>query len=169
MGLDMYLYAKEYVSSKEYKQDSERGFYSEPNPRFSEILDGMGLTYEDVEEELPSAHIKFKIMQWRKANAIHQWFVENVQGGTDDCGNYYVSTGQLEDLRGVLGQALAIHDGSDETKIENVLPTQSGFFFGGTDYDEWYWEEIEHTYKKIDKILNNPKFENYEFEYASSW
>lgn len=169
MGLDMYLYAKEYVSGNNYGHDSERGYFKEPNQRFSEFLDAMDLTYEDVEEDMPSAHIKFKIMQWRKANAIHQWFVENVQGGVDDCGEYYVSTGQLEDLRGTLGQALAIRDGSDSTPIEDVLPTQSGFFFGGTEYDEWYWKDIEYTYNKIDQILNNRKFENYDFEYSSSW
>ena len=28
---------------------------------------------------------------WRKANQIHKWFVDNVQGGIDDCRPYPVS------------------------------------------------------------------------------
>lgn len=171
MGLDMYLYAKEYISGVDFKNDKERGFYKEANPRFQTILETVGLTMDDVEPELPSIHIQFKVLQWRKANAIHQWFVDNVQDGEDDCKSYYVGTDQLEELRGTIGQALAIRDGSDDTgnTVEDILPTQSGFFFGSTDYDEWYWKELEFTYEAIDKILNNPRLENYEFEYTSSW
>ena len=36
---------------------------------------------------------------WRKANQIHNWFVHNVQGGEDDCGNYEVSQSKLIELR----------------------------------------------------------------------
>ena len=28
-----------------------------------------------------------QIASWRKANAIHKWFVDNVQDGVDDCGD----------------------------------------------------------------------------------
>ncbi len=30
--------------------------------------------------------IREEVLYWRKANAIHQWFVENVQGGEDHFG-----------------------------------------------------------------------------------
>jgi hypothetical protein len=36
---------------------------------------------------------------WRKENHIHKWFVDNVQGGVDDCKEYYVSIKQLRELR----------------------------------------------------------------------
>lgn len=39
------------------------------------------------------------VCYWRKANAIHGWFVQNVQGGEDDCGIYTVELGQLAELR----------------------------------------------------------------------
>ena len=40
-----------------------------------------------------------EVMYWRKANAIHKWFVDNVQGGEDDCREYPVSNDQLIELR----------------------------------------------------------------------
>ena len=39
-----------------------------------------------------------EIAYWRKANEIHNYFVEYVQHGVDDCGTYDVSKKQLEDL-----------------------------------------------------------------------
>lgn len=32
---------------------------------------------------------------------------------------------------------------SDHSKAEELLPTQEGFFFGSTDYDEYYFEDVE--------------------------
>jgi hypothetical protein len=112
-------------------------------------------------------------LQWRKANAIHEWFVQNVQDGEDNCREYYVSREQLEELLAKLGELLSIkngtHNGDPDITIEDILPTQSGFFFGSTDYDEYYWDEVERTYEAINKILNNHKLDNFDFAYQSSW
>ena len=43
-------------------------------------------TWEDDHEE---------VGYWRKANQIHKWFVDNVQDGVDDCGEYKVTKEQL--------------------------------------------------------------------------
>ena len=39
---------------------------------------------------------------WRKANHIHQWFVENIQDGNDDCREYYVPRERLKELLEIL-------------------------------------------------------------------
>jgi len=170
MGLDMYLYAKEYISGKNYLTTPEKGFHSVPNPRFDIVARAFDLTANDLEPEMPSAYIQFKVLQWRKANAIHEWFVQNVQDGEDNCREYYVSREQLEELLATLGHMLkAKQDGADESTFEDILPTQSGFFFGSTEYDEYYWETIEYTYEAINALLNNHKFDDFDFEYSSSW
>ena len=123
---------------------------------------------------------------WRKANHIHNWFVENVQYGDDDCGLYEVSVEQLMELRDVCqkvidgsklvpgkvwnGQRGTKHgwedtyeDGSvieDPTVAEELLPTQSGFFFGSTQYDGWYLDDVKTARDGIDAILDN--IEQYE-------
>lgn len=52
---------------------------------------------------------------------------------------------------------------------EALLPTCSGFFFGGTDYDEWYLENVKDTIEIIQTILETTDFETQMIYYCSSW
>lgn len=49
------------------------------------------------------------------------------------------------------------------------LPTQDGFFFGSTGYDEYYINDIRYTYEKLTKVLEETDFENQMLYYCSSW
>ena len=171
MGLDMYLYASKYVSGSKYTRDEEGNLSINDNPEIDEVIDVVGLSREDLDEDYPSAGISVKILQWRKANAIHQWFVDNVQDGEDDCKEYYVGRDNLESLLETLGEVIKAKEAgeADESTLEDILPTASGFFFGGTEYDDYYWSEVHRTYEALKKILSNPKFNNFDFEYTSSW
>jgi hypothetical protein len=51
---------------------------------------------------------------------------------------------------------------------EEWLPTTSGFFFGGTEYDDYYWEYIESTITVLNTLLVTVP-ENWDFTYQSSW
>jgi hypothetical protein len=169
MGLDMYLYARKYVSGTNFSKAGGQ-FTMTPNAELDTIIEPLGLTRKDLDDEYPSVVVGVKILQWRKANQIHEWFVQNVQDGEDDCKDYYVSRENLEELLAVLGSLIkAKHNGADESTFEDILPTQSGFFFGGTEYDEYYWSEVERTYESINAILSNEKFTDFDFEYSSSW
>ena len=99
---------------------------------------------------------------WRKANQVHNWFVKHVQNNVDDCGEYYVSHEKLEQLREACRKALFNKDPQELMPIE-------GFFFGGTDIDQYYWEDIKRTIKMIDKITKNKQYPTLSFYYSSSW
>lgn len=99
--------------------------------------------------------------QWRKANAIHRWFVEHVQGGEDDCGSYAVNREALQELLEIIKQVLA-----DYSKAEELLPTQAGFHFGETAYDDWYFADLKRTKKILENAIRD--LEGY-YEYTSSW
>jgi hypothetical protein len=148
MGLDMYLKGKRYISSYFNEGDSEKA--AKIAELFPEVS---GLEIKEVMVEAG---------YWRKANAIHKWFVDNVQEGEDDCGNYYVGREQLAELRELCQKVLA-----DRSLAAEMLPPQSGFFFGGTDIDDWYFRDLEQTVKIIDNALTMP--ESWDFEYTSSW
>jgi hypothetical protein len=173
MGLDMYLSARKYVSGWESsyartEADAKAGRKSVE--LFDSITEAMGLERSDINAELPSLTITVEVAYWRKANAIHDWFVENVQGGTDDCGKYSVDRDNLDLLVATLAHIMkAKEDGADEATFEELLPTSAGFFFGSTEYDEYYWEYIASTHKHIKALLENPKFDGFDFEYQSSW
>lgn len=99
---------------------------------------------------------------WRKANHIHNWFVQNVQGGEDNCRDAYVSRDQLTELREICQKVL-----DNNELAQQLLPTASGFFFGGTEYDQWYFNDLEETIKIIDDALKMPA--QWDFNYCSSW
>lgn len=132
---------------------------------------------------------------WRKANQIHNWFVENVQGGVDDCASYIVSREQIEELLDICVQvkdSITLIDGEvrngqiskngvmvdniepgkqivNTTVAEELLPTCEGFFFGSTDYDQWYAENIYDTIDMLERVLEEVDFSDYTLLYASSW
>ena len=108
--------------------------------------------------------VNHNVAYWRKANAIHSWFVKNVQDGVDDCREAFVSRDQLEKL-----VDLCIDVKNNKLKPENSLPTQSGFFFGSTEYDDYYTRDLEYTIDVISSILMNPDYKNASFYYRSSW
>ena len=102
-----------------------------------------------------------EIGYWRKANAIHRWFVENCQDGIDNCATYYVDEKDLRELRELCKMVLR-----RKNKASEILPTQEGFFFGIKDYDEMYFYDIEQTIE----ICNWALSQDFDyFEYHSSW
>lgn len=148
MGLDMYLTAK-------------RGFYSNLYPGDGDLAQAVreALKVEGFEV----GGVEIRAGYWRKANAIHKWFVDNVQDGKDDCQESRVSREQLRDLRAACSKELE----ATQDEQGKILPTQSGFFFGSTDYDDDYREDLANTIKIIDEALNLDL--RWEFFYQSSW
>ena len=152
MGLDMYLDKENYVKNWDHQKPEER----------HEITVKKG---GKVVEGIDPAKIKFIVEEvgyWRKANAIHAWFVENVQDGKDECQRSYVGREQLAELRKIVESVLA-----DHSLAAKLLPSKSGFFFGSTDYDEWYFKDLEDTKKILTDILNEVGYGNY--YYHASW
>ena len=159
MGLDMYLRASAYVSRNDYSQDEIL-----ENPLFAEIVKQFNVEDSIDKTGFAGISIDFPMGYWRKANQIHNWFVTFVQDGEDNCGQYYVGRDQLEDLAKTCQKVLA-----DHSKAEELLPTGAGFFFGSTEYDEWYMQDINHTAERLDKILKDPALAKCDFYYQSSW
>lgn len=155
MGLDMYLSGKRYMSK--YFNKGDEDLQAEIQKKFPELADIVS-SFGDS----PVKELRIEAGYWRKVNAVHDWFVKHVQGGTDDCGNYFVDRDQLIELKSICETIL-----TDRSQAADLLPTASGFFFGGTDYDDWYFQGLEQTIKIIDQCLKLP--EAWEFEYHSSW
>lgn len=100
---------------------------------------------------------------WRKANQIHKWFVENVQYGEDDCREYEVTREQLQELKRICEEVK-----NNPEKAKELLPTQSGFFFGSTEYDEMYFYDIDDTINQLNALFKIDEKYDY-FVYHSSW
>lgn len=147
MGLDMYLYKKIYIGAK-YELNNVKGTIS--------------LTQNGKPIDINLNKVVYIIEDqayWRKANAIHYWFVREVQRGEDNCASYYVSYEKLQELVKVCKKVLA-----NKKLAEKYLPTHEGFFFGGCEYDDYYFETLKST---INQLSNLDK--NADYEYHSSW
>lgn len=189
MGLDMYLTKKKHLGNAKLNLkvlDNEYEWYKNKGKTYS--LDNCTCIVQEVG-------------YWRKANAIHKWFVDNVQEGNDDCKEYWVSPNKLEELLDTckkvketakieMGKVVVCQRYNADTKqfekeyedgeiitnveeIEKILPTTDGFFFGNTDYDKWYMQDIYYTIEMLEKVLleeeKESKQENNSYYYTSSW
>jgi len=186
MGLDMYLYKKHYVKNWDHAPERKTTITVKRDGKKVPTINTNKITF--IQEE---------VGYWRKANQIHDWFVKNCQNGVDECQEAYVDPTKLQKL---LDTCITVRDstvlvkgkikdgysiGKDNEKIyktvdgtlledskvaEALLPSTAGFFFGGTEYDEYYMEEIKSTIKMIaeelaiDYGVNAP-----EYYYRSSW
>ena len=106
-----------------------------------------------------------EVCYWRKANQIRQWFVNNTSYPEDaNCEKHLVTLEQLSQLLTDCEDVLAHRD-----MAEDILPTSEGFFFGGLDYDDSYYSDIEYTRREISKIIEETDFDKEDIYYYEWW
>ena len=190
MGLDMYL------------ERCDRKAWGYRNVDIDEVKKSKPQLYEELKPYIhqrgqyaPWESIFEDVGYWRKANAVHKWFVDNVQNGVDNCEYYEVNKEQLETLLDIcktIKDKTIMDDGyvKNGERFENgmwcpiyeegitvvnpevahsLLPTTSGFFFGSTEYDQWYMEDIESTIDILTKALETTDFDTHMITYCASW
>ena len=153
MGLDMYLYKKHYVKNWDYMNDNEKHTIS--------VKQGKKKLDHIKPERV--CYVVEQVMEWRKFNALHKWFVDNVQDGVDDCRESYVDVDDLKMLLETLTYVLENKDTATE-----LLPPTNGFFFGSDVMDKWYWNDITRTIIEIKNLLEENN-RGASFYYRSSW
>lgn len=156
MGLDMYLKATLTVS--QYGDKEEQARYNSVKACFP------------FHDKQGCASITATIKYWRKANAIHAWFVKEVGKNIDECQTMPVSRADITKLITAITTTLS-H--KDKITTENIsefsdLTPQEGFFFGSTEADEWYWSDLESTLPVLQQLLE-PEWKDYDFSYRASW
>ena len=99
---------------------------------------------------------KKEIGYFRKVNFLVKYFANNHHMDVDDQIPVYVEKDAVIDLLDRCNKVLENHELAEE-----LLPTMSGFFFGNTKYDEYYFENVERVRDYIkDKLL--PMFDSLE-------
>lgn len=89
---------------------------------------------------------------FRKVNFIFHYFEKTIGTMQDQC-FAFVTPEDIDDLINRCVKVLGNHDLAHE-----LLPTQDGFFFGSTDYDDWYFSDVKdclHQMKKYRKLLKD--------------
>lgn len=104
-----------------------------------------------------------EVAYWRKANAIHGWFMQFTD--EDNCTPVHISMATLTQLRDDVQKVL--DEGTMEAVMEYLPPTP-GFFFGSNEVDEYYWMNLKSTLTKLNDIISTST-DDQEFEYCASW
>lgn len=191
MGLDMWLHRRRFVKNFDH---------TPPEKRWEVIVkQGGEEVSKNVFDPAKAYEVTEEMAYWRKANAIHDWFIQNCADGEDNCQDVWVTREQLETLLETVDKVLKasklvkgkiengysyekdpatgklvkkpnLVDGEyieDPTVAKKLLPTAEGFFFGSTDYDQWYVEDLKYTKKVLTEALMAD--ERSEFYYRASW
>ena len=108
-----------------------------------------------------------EIYYWRKCNQIHNWFIRN--GNLDE--GYNAGDPSLvidKDLARKFIDELKIVI-ENHGKAEELFPTASGFFWGDTAYDDWYFDDLKDTYIALMGEFVNTDWDNEHWEYTCWW
>ena len=160
MGLDMYLEVRKFVPAHNYKVVD--GDYSrEFNQEYVGILEASGLKPVAAVDSV-GLSVTETAIYWRKVNCIHNWFIKNCADGVDECQPIPVGRAQLELLLEIVTNAI-------KTKDTFELEPVSGFFFGSTDKDEYYWNDLKYTKTELKHLLAKPETSDLTFIYQASW
>jgi len=177
MGLDMYLEAEVYVPNWNHSKPEEHA-------KFNAVLASAGFDLPKGVRKPDYAHVYVEAAYWRKANAIHAWFVDNVQDGRDECQRSYVSVEQLQELVKTCERILATvvwgtpiqHEGYEESVVESFdmeaveeLSPRSGFFFGSVELDNWYFESLKDTVEMLQPWIEYAEPHGVSLYYQASW
>ena len=198
MGLDQYITIRHKSTNNSYK-------------RWNDYWKMSREEREGLRE--PSEPSKDLILgNFRKHNNIHKWFVNNIQNGVDDCGRYEVSLSKIKELKELCEKIMSFvtkeapapkfitdADGNEhevwqvdnytitEEGLEFVkenLPTNDGFFFGSTEYDNDYFWTVENAINVLTQVITICELNYFRFytdretgvytgewvlEYSSSW
>lgn len=162
MGLGMYAVRKLYT--KQWEHES-------PDERYSVQIERGGKPVAGIQSDRISA-VEEEVMRWNKANHIHGWFVDNVQGGIDDCKQYLVEDDDLRKLVAVCKkiERTAMNGSIDKALARKLLPTRYQFSHGFVQYDDRYLSTVIATGEWAARMLaQSDAGVPGEIYYSSSW
>ena len=157
----MYLEREIYIGA-EYAHNNINGEINLTKGKDNKIIELPPLS------ELSS--IKYKVAYWRKANAIHSWLTKDnddditaehsgkhllelvdickkVKKSLEESGLHKIKT-----IDKYTKKEIEIEVYKDTSFAEELLPSQSGFFFGRTEYDEWYMYSLDETIEQLKDV-----------------
>lgn len=117
------------------------------NYKFMEQLISQSETTEELcrrIDEVFESSVSWNDMYYRKVNFLYEYFSERL---TDE---QCIVT--KEDIEDIISRCESVLD--DHSKAEELLPTCSGFFFGSTEYDEYYFGDVAQCLAACQNFLS---------------
>ena len=186
MGLDMYLYARDYQSKANYKDKKKgiEGFYPDALKRLGNKI---------FKDNFMSKQTRYQIGYWRKFNALQGYFEKKVEHENELLHGIYVDWDTMEELIKIMikvkkelkkcptKQVKVVVGWKNGEKIykdmtvydcelaQELLPPETGFFYGSEYIDEYYVECLDYSLKLFRKALKLSKEHDYDIIYEANW
>ena len=197
MGLDIYFNAKRKNEKLRKDYDEEYAKYRDVQKRYNDALDKevekiKGTTEpnqsdcsdlpKEVEDrvraefENEAFELQRKVDEcydalysdvayFRKVNFLLPYF--NYE---ENCSEIVIDKCEVEELIEDCERVLAAKDADEaESVADELLPTEAGFFFGNTDYDERYFNDVREVADKFTEILDTFDFDENELVMSCWW
>lgn len=197
MGLDIYFHAKRKNEKLRKDYDEEYAKYRDVQKRYNDALDKevekiKGTTEpnqsdcfdlpKEVEDrvraefENEAFELQRKVDEcynalysdvayFRKVNFLLPYF--NYE---ENCSEVVIDKCEVEELIEDCERVLAAKDADEaESVADELLPTEEGFFFGNTDYDERYFNDVREVADKFTEILDTFDFDENELVMSCWW
>lgn len=159
MGLDMYINK---VKKTNHSISELIALNVDAHPDNVKVAEFLPLSHPYPEDAHDYYTIFHQVAYWRKFNALHGWFVNNLQLGIDNCADYELNKDILLDLLEVLEETWAL-------KNPAKLPPTLGYFWGSTETDDYYWDKVYNSIQTISELIDDTDWKNERLFYTSSW
>lgn len=130
---------------------------------------GLDQSFMRVTDDTSDPPATEEVAYFRKVNLLHRWVEVNLNGGAStNCDLIPISLEALAGLEKTCNEVLAAPGCGPY-----LLPTQAGFFFGGTEYDEYYLADVREVRDACHRILSHEASTNPpgsgQYAYYSWW
>ncbi len=184
MGLDLGLKKVILVDASELLDAAEKYESTERKSHHMSVKQLAKEMSTVIEKDFYSAKVTVDVAYWRKANQIFEWFNEHASMKGEDDTDFDVTEDEIialyklckylsETLKLVEGKVIVerkigrngkeevtygvgeVLDEASQKIAQEMLPTQAGFFFGSTEYDKWYLEDVKSTVAQLEPIVKD--------------
>ncbi|CCW29055.1 hypothetical protein ABLA30_08915 [Xenorhabdus nematophila] len=122
---------------------------------------GLDIHFFSVEKHKKCTDKNIQVGYFRKVNSLLYWVSNNVQN-VNNCEEILISKHKLEQLIAVLNELT-------KDNCNKLFPTSDGFYFGSTEYDEYYWSDVEEIKDWVNNVLKSFDFNHYKLFFWAWW
>lgn len=101
--------------------------------------------FDNLKNEYDELNPWKEVAYFRKVNFLLPFFEYG-----ENCSRLEIDDYKIDELLFKCKQVL-----EDHSLAETLLPTQGGFFFGNSEYNDWYFEDVKEVYDKFSEIAED--------------
>ncbi|MDC9612889.1 hypothetical protein PSI19_03125 [Xenorhabdus khoisanae] len=116
---------------------------------------------ENTQNDVFDVNTKVEVGYFRKVNFLFYWIKNNVKS-IENREPILIPQDVLKKLSSDLDKLIPAN-------CQELFPTCNGFFFGSTEYDEYYWLDVESVRAWVKGILNDFDFDNQNLYFWAWW